>query len=479
MDNRPCTDLGNAERLVDKFGMWIRHTSAFGWLVWTGQRWQVDDGSALIMQHCKTVARSIHDEAMALSDEPRVVNGEKKKSLREVMLAHGLRSESERGLRAMANVACWLPGVHVAATEFDDDPWLLNLADGVMDLRNCTWHESKPEQMCRKMAPITYDPMAECPTFMAFLNSVQPDPACQEFIQLFLGYSLTGVVRDHMFPIWQGGGRNGKGTLIEEVAKIMGDYAVAIDPGLLLERQNEAHPTERMQLLGARLVFCSEPDEKKGLSMSIIKRLTGNDTISAHYMHKDNVTFKPTHKIVLLVNPKPIISAQHIDIATWDRIRLLEWNSTFTRDLGNIDTELPEKLRAEAAGIFAWMVQGCERWNMDGVNYPESVRKATDIYRAETDTVRRWVDDNCHIADDKFAEATSLRANFEKWCADEGFKGAVGPAIWSRRLKELGAVHPLDDSVAGGKSGGRRFWRGIGLLDNTQVDRSDQRNYTH
>lgn len=461
----PATDIGNAERLIARYGLDLRWSSALGWFSWDGKRWKRDEGESAVIQKAIATIRSIVDEANSLP-----FNSQERASL----FKWAQVSESAGKVSAMVNLSRHLPGVPVDATKLDEDPWLLNCTNGIVDLRTGDLLPHDRATMCSKVTGIEYDSTAQAPRFERFLDEVFPDKAVKDWVQKHLGYCLTGVVRQHLLPVWWGSGRNGKSTLIDAVSFVMGDYATAIDPTILLDRQGEAHPTERMPLLGARLVFASEPDRKRGLSLAIVKRLTGGDPITARLMRQDTVTWLPTHKLVLLANHRPTVSAQDTDTATWERLRLIPWTQEFTGP--RQDPTLPDTLRREAAGILAWLVRGCLAWQREGLTPPDAIQLATDSYRDETDQVARWMADCCvsfemasakdpkvKAVEDVKVEAPSLRKSYEQWCETEGIKYPLGGVAWGEQVKRLGGVHPDDNSVPGRKSNGKKYWRGLRL----------------
>lgn len=461
------TDLGNAERMAERYGKVLRYCDALGWLTWTGKVWQRNGAESVAVNYAIKCAKHLI----------KLANSQTTEEEKKTVFDFAMKSQSRNSLLAAVALSRHLEPVPCGANDFDKNEWLLNTPSGLVDLRSGKWVAATPESMCSKITRAEFDPFADCPLFEQFLIDVLPDGEVREFVHRFLGYACTGIIRDHVFPVWWGEGRNGKGTLIELVAWVLGDYAVSVAADLLLERQGEAHPTERMVLLGARLVFCSEPDRRRGFSMATVKKLTGGDTISAHLMHKDMVSWTPTHKLVMLANHKPQISAHETDKATWDRMRLVPWTEQFTTENGKQDTALPEKLRAEGPGILAWLVAGCQAYLEHGLPQPAAVAAATSGYKDETDVVGRWVADRCAMCPgDSWATvpAPALRRDFEEWCQSEGYKGAVGPGSWRARLISLGAVPPESDALAGGKRSGIKFWRAIRL-----VGASDAENVNH
>ena len=103
----------------------------------------------------------------------------------------------------------------------------------------------------------------------------------------------------------------------------------------------------------------------------------------------------PEYKLVLFTNFKPRVDGS--DGAVWDRIRLIPFNVSFD---GREDTELGEKLAAEAEGILAWLVEGCLEWQEDGLGMCDAVERATATYRTESDIIGRFVRDCCELDDE-------------------------------------------------------------------------------
>jgi putative DNA primase/helicase len=122
------------------------------------------------------------------------------------------------------------------------------------------------------------------------------------------------------------------------------------------------------------------------------------------------------------------------------------------------DDDLPDKLQAEAAGILAWMVQGCLYWQQEGLAPPEDVLKAVAAYRAEMDVLAEFIEDCCLIATGMTVTAADIYAAYTTWAEEAGLKDkeqmkqrTFGICLGERGFKR--------DKGAGGK----RFWRGVGL----------------
>ncbi len=250
-------------------------------------------------------------------------------------------------------------GVPVLPEDLNRDGWLLNVPNGTLDLRSGTLREHRREDLITQLCPVDYDPAAECPLWHQTLNTFFARPHRErqaELIDYFhrgAGKSLAGVVRDHVLLFAYGTGSNGKSTMLNALQETLGpDYAMKATAGLLMASKTDAHPTGLTDLYGKRLVVAIETESGRRLNETLVKELTGGDKIRARRMREDFWEFSPTHSIVLATNHKPTVRGT--DHGIWRRLRLLPF--TVSIPDGQADKSMPEKLRAEAPGILAWLV---------------------------------------------------------------------------------------------------------------------------
>jgi putative DNA primase/helicase len=345
------------------------------------------------------------------------------------------------------------PGIPVRPAELDAQPYLLNVANGVLDLRDGRLLPHDPGLLLTKLAPVEYHPNATAPLFDAYLERVLPDEPVRRFVQRFLGYCLTAYVSEQVLVFLYGVGANGKTTLVNVVMGILGDYAKQAAPDLLMQRTGDHHPTELADLLGARFVPTVEVQEGRRLAEVLVKQLSGGDRLKARYMRQDFWEFDPTHKLVLVANHKPVVRGT--DYAIWRRILMVPFVVTIPPD--ERDPRLPEKLKAEAPGILRWLVEGCLAWQRDGLKPPATVVAATGDYQHEMDALGGWIDERCIESFDAWAWSDDLYADYMKWCETAGER-YLRRVDFGTRLTERGFT-----ATKGLK--GRRRWLGIGLLD--------------
>ena len=402
---RALSDLGNAERLADACRDKLRWVDGLEWLVWDGQRWKRDTSyevQRLAVAAIRGIVREINSHPAGADRTAK----------------HALKSESANGIANALKLLRGLPGIAHPVGDFDRDPWLLNCENGTIDLRTGTLRAHDPADLITKLAPVAWDPGAAAPEFGAFLARVQPDADVRGYLQRLAGYAATGVIREHVFPIWYGSGRNGKGTLTDAVRAALGDYATDIPAEMLTVRKNDAHPTERMCLLGARFASASETEGNTALAVAFVKRATGGDPITARHMGKDFVTFDPTHKIVLSTNNRPRI--REGSDAIWRRVHLVPWEVQIPD--GEVDAGLRDRLREDhRAAVLRWIVDGCLAWQRQGLAPPARVVAATRAYREDSEPdVLAFLRERCVLESEARISRKELLGALNGWLAEDG-----------------------------------------------------------
>jgi putative DNA primase/helicase len=437
------TDLGNAERFVRDHGEDVRY--CYAWrkhLLWTGPRWQRDEVGG-VHRLAKETVRSIYREASEEEDEER----------RKGLAKHARASESETRIRAMVELA--KSEIPASPDDLDAAAMLLNTSNGTVDLRTGELREHRREDLITKLAPVEYDPDAAAPAWEAFLERVLPGEELRTFVQRAVGYSATGDTSEQCMFIHHGPGANGKSTFQETIAAALGDYAMRTPTETLLVKRAGGVPNDVARLKGARFVTASETEEGRRLAESLVKDLTGQDTISARFMWAEWFDFKPTHALHLSTNHKPEIRGT--DPAIWRRIRLIPWAVTIPP--AEQDKKLAEKLRGELPGVLAWIVRGCLSWQREGLQAPEEVRQATKAYRAEMDVLAAFLADCCVRDDDEEAFAGELWGAWKLWCEETG-EQAGSQKRFGGRLAERGFLNHRDSKT------GRKVWSGLSLRPN-------------
>lgn len=314
-------------------------------------------------------------------------------------------------------------------------------------------------QFCTKVAPVDYDPAAECPRFIAFLRRIfDGDEGLVGYTRNMLGQSLVAdAAKAQRLWVWVGAGANGKSTLSSVLLRVLGDYATIAAPGLLMERREE-HSAMLADLRGRRLVIAAETDDGGRLDMARVKMLTGEESIKAHFMRADWIEFPRTFSLVAHTNHRPIIA--DTSEAAWRRVVEVPFSVTIPE--AERDATLADKLSAEAPGILRWLVAGAVQWcRTRSLVEPDAVKAATASYRAESDTLGQWID-TATESGLGFSSNKRLRGSYQAWCQAEGYQ-PIGGKRFGDSLRVKG--------FKPGKDRGERGWFGIRLVDGS--DRLD------
>ncbi len=389
------TDLGNAEAFAAAVGERARFDHRRGlWLLYAGHRWRPDaDGGVWRLLRDETRARL--RAATSIADE-----GERRLAIKWAM-----SSEGRPRLEAALALATRLQPIADAGEDWDADPFLLGVENGVVDLRTGTLRPGRPADRITRACAAPFVPGAPADRWERFVDEVlcQVDEnghvdeagtlALAGFVHRALGYSLTGATSEQVLWLLHGAGSNGKTLLLEVVADVLGDYAYAAPFSTFVHQPNPGGvPNDLAALEGRRFVICTEATDGVRLNEPRLKAFSGGDTMSARFMRAEFFTLRPVGKVWLAFNRKPVVRDDSHGF--WRRVRMVPFRRTFPPDGG-----LRGALLAERAGILRWLVEGCLAWQRDGLGLPDAVRDATDTYQAESDPIREFVDTVCDTSD--------------------------------------------------------------------------------
>jgi putative DNA primase/helicase len=311
------------------------------------------------------------------------------------------------------------------------------------DIRTGTLRVAQQLDYITKSTLVAPAAFAECPIWLGFLaEATRGDAELIRFLQQWCGYSLTGDIREHALLFIFGPGGKGKGTFLNTVSRIFGDYATVAAMETFTASKSDHHPTDLAMLRGARLVYVSETEEGRAWAENRIKALTGGDPISARFMRQDFFTYWPQFKITVIGNHKPVL--RNVDDANRRRFNL----APFTFKPDSPDLQLQEKLEPEHPAILRWMIDGALDWQANGLIRPDVVKAATAKYFADQDTVRQWVEECCEVTERPPHTADTNRSLFDSWknYAIANGENAGGSKGFSQRLTTLG-FQPIKNAL--------------------------------
>jgi putative DNA primase/helicase len=423
-----------AYRLANAYRGRLLHVHGIGWHYWDSTRWAADDRG-----EARRAVLAVLRAALAESLGDKELQSDVRKC------------ESASGVAGVLEIAAALVPFAATVRDLDPDPYLLNCANGTLDLRTMQLTPHNPADRITKVTRAAYDPAAAAVVWRQFIDRVLPDVDVQDYLQRIIGASLFGAVVEHVLPILTGIGANGKGTFTRALEHALGDYASSAEPDLFMHRQN-AHPTGEMDLLGRRLVFVSETEQNRRMDEAKMKRLTGGDTVRARRMRQDFIEFRPSHLPLLVTNHLPRVSGD--DDATWRRLRVIPFAVSIPR--AEWDNGLDEALQAEAAAVLAWAVAGWQHYRTRKLDEPPAVVQATSAYQLASDALGRFIADECVTSSPALKATTGqLHDAWEKWRVTDGAE--------SLSLKAFGLALDRHGYPAGKPVNSKRWRTGIAL----------------
>ena len=472
IDGEQLNDIGNARRLVCAHGDSIRYCCDRGrWYVWDDRHWAEDQTGEVVRMAKGTVdamlarAQEAREKAEADSDKAALAAAKEFEK-------HTIASGNNGRVVAMLLQAQSEAGVPVLYSDMDSDPWLLNCANGTLDLCSGQLRPHRREDMITKLSPVEFDSDTPCPTWERFLEDIyNQDEELIQFVQAACGYTLTGDTREQVFFILHGSGSNGKSTFVNVLRDIFGDYGQKTSTDAILEKQAGSASNDVARLRGARFVSAIETSAGKRLAEALVKELTGQDAITARFLYQEYFEFIPVFKLWLACNHVPVIHGQEKGI--WRRIRLIPFTVEFhdpdSPDGPYKDKTLPEKLKAEYPGILAWVLRGCLEWQRNGLPAAKAVKAATGKLQQDMDILGGFLSENCVFQPSAQVSAKDLYQAYCEWAELAGEK-PLSQRWFGLRLGERGNC----ETYKGAK--GYKWWRGLGLADRRsegQVDLID------
>ena len=354
---------------------------------------------------------------------------------------------------------------------------LATLDGQLVNLTTSTARPATPADRLTISTAVPLDLAAPADRWRRFvLEIADGDAERAELIRLALGYSITGDLSEQVFFVLLGAGANGKSTLLETVAAVLGDYAGLLPfSALTRDRDSRAVQAEIAQLPGVRFVRASELREGAYLDEGRIKGITGGDPVSAAHKFGRPFVFRPSFKLWLGVNHRPRVSDRSHGF--WRRAVLIPFTRTFA-----VDKTLDRQLRDEAPGILAWLIKAAVDWRRHGLNRPTTVEAAGQEWRASEDLIGQWA--ALAIEPDPIGRlgAADAYAAFCRWADSEHVSDRERPGRrtfgeWlSERFERASGksgryyrVRLVEGEGSGGRSGNLPYARAGGELSQTPV----------
>ena len=435
-------DAGAARLFMDACGDCVQYAAdRKKWLFFDGRRWDAD-GENAVKERLKQLADVL--TVYALRD---VADDRRADFLKWAAKWQQLR-QRETILKDASSVR------PVKSEQFDRLPLALNVQNGTLDLETFTLRPHSAADMLSRMAAVSYDPAATSDRWARFIDEITAgDKETARYIQKAAGYALTGDTRQECLFILHGAtSRNGKSTLLETLAAMLGDYAATANPETFTkkDRANDNAPTEDLaRLAGARLVTVSEPPRGMELNAALVKSLTGRDTIKARRLYESSFEYMPQFKLFFNTNHRPRVD--DMTVFESERVKMIPFNVHFGQDRS--DPYLKDTLQKKEtlSAVLNWALDGLRLLRSEGFSMPPAVVQATEEYRRKQDKLLQFMEEKTEQGAGYEVPLLVLHTEFVNWCCASGLLSVSIPKF--RELLEERQIlfkrkRPTDKSIS-------------------------------
>lgn len=422
----PMNDRGSADLFATVFMNVSRYNpTKKDWMYYDGTRWVADQEGMRAKRNAKTLADVLvrYSATVFLPDDKR-----------QSYIKYAAGMMNYRSRNVMVTDAKDLN--FFENMELDKDDFLLNCKNCVLDLSGDQPKalEHSADLLLSKLCNANYNPAATCTLWDKTVNEImQGDTEKIKYLQKMSGRFLTGDTSEEEFYIFFGATtRNGKSTITELLLYLLGDYATTISPESLAIKANKDSRTaspDIAKLAGTRFVVASEPPRRMLFDSSLVKTLTGRDTVSARFLHENEFQFKPKFKLILNSNYLPVINDK--TVFSSNRVKVIPFERHFAEKEQN--KHLKEQLQQEIDGILNWCIEGLYMYRKEGLEPPEAVRTATHEYSEDSDKTGKFISE-CLVRSEHNLAAKDVYEKYSQWCNDCGL-GIDGRTSFYEELK--------------------------------------------
>lgn len=412
-------ESGMAELFSEVYKSSARYCAeAKSWYAYDNGAWHKDIGSLITAEKIKEFSRLMQLYCGEIADD------DKRKSYSNFISKMGDRRFRDRLMKDAASVR------PISATQFDNNPNLINCLNGTYDLDKMEFREHSWRDFLTMQTNFSYtlQDNVEYPRFEEFIKEVTSnDLEKARYLQTALGYSILGSSKEEcMFILHGKTTRNGKSTLLGAINYILGDYATVSPVSIICksgQTKNADNATPTLAALkGKRFVTMSESNQYGSFDEEAIKQLTGGEEITARNLYESSMTFLPQFTLWLSCNDLP--SVQDKSLFYSDRIVVIEFNRHFRKD--ERDETLKDEFRTEKAmrGIFHWLITGYFMYKRFGLELPKEMKKVVKSYEKDNDLMLQFLENKCESVENEecFISSVNLYNTYKIWCRSNGYR---------------------------------------------------------
>lgn len=390
------------------------NVTAKEWYIYNGSVWIEDTGAMQVSQRAKELADGLLIYATTIEDE------QQKNNYLQYVCKLGQLKYRETMIRDSRDK------YFIKQADFDNNINLFNCQNGTLNLKTFEFKEHKASDLLSKISNVVYNPNVKAPVFEKFIDDImQGDAEKKEYLQKVLGYSMTGDTSlETCFILYGATTRNGKSTLVETIAYMLGNtsgYALNMQPQTLQQMHKKdarQQSGDVARLDGARFVNASEPPKRMIFDVAFLKTILGRDSLTARYMFARDFEFIPHFKLFINTNFLPLITDD--TLFSSGRINVITFEKHF--EPHEQDKHLKDKLRQQdsISGIFNWCIEGLKKFRQEGAIPPKAITDSTAEYRSNSDKLGNFINE-CLEKTGNNSKAGAIYSVYKEWCELNGF----------------------------------------------------------
>lgn len=440
------TDIGQAKVFEKVFGEVVKFSPETRCLVYNGVYWEESDEKARLLVHQLTELQMQDadsllkfwetelkeagagvglDEKLTTKQIASVLTAKQKVIYEQYQRAvqykaFVLKRRGTFAINAVLKEAA--PHLAIVVGTLDSETYSLNTPVGTYDLRKGAdvVYPHKAEDYITKVTAVS--PSDEgMELWEAMLDVVFcGDQDLKSYVQQLAGLAAIGGVFAENLIIAYGEGRNGKSTLFNVIARVLGSYSGNLSADVLTNSCRRNIKPELAELRGKRLVIASELEEGNGLNTAVLKQLCSTDPIYAEPKYRRPFSFIPTHLAVLCTNHLPSIGT--MDTGTWRRIKVVPFNAVIQGD-SEVKNYTEYLFKNAGGAILKWIMDGSKMVIENGykIEVPDAVKSVVEEYRATNNDFREFLDSCCNVGDGYSIPSGELYTAYRSYATSQGF----------------------------------------------------------
>ncbi len=420
-------DIGISRLLADIYKLQLKYnTTAKQWFYFNGKVWAEDIGAMKARQKMEELVNTL------LTYVPYIKDKDAKEKYSKYIKTLGNYNTRKKILEDAQSK------MFISQTDFDKNKDLFNCQNGTLNLKTFKFTEHNPDDLLSKISNVVYNKYAKCPQFKKFMNEIMLHNKNKiEFLQKILGYTLTAeTLLEKCFILYGKTTRNGKGTLMDTILYMLGDYGMtAVPETLALKKWKDSSRAsgDIARLNGCRFLNISEPSHDMVVDSALLKTLTGRDKITARFLNKNEFEFYPMFKLFINSNYLPIINDDTVFKS--GRINVVTFDRHFEE--AEQDQTLKDKLKVEneISGIFNWCLEGLENFREEGLTTPKEIEDATAEYEKKNDKIDKFFKQELVKNSKKNISCNDTYNKYCEWCEKNNLP-SLGKGEFMQYLKE-------------------------------------------